>query len=73
MFTESTGTVFTKITESAALRRETETCANRLPENCASGFLLDWLAGADACPRSIPVRIEGFSFKFENLGVASPQ
>ena len=74
MFTESAGTVFTKITEPAALAlRETETWVEQAAENCESSFLLDWLAGADASLRSIPRSTQGFSFKFEDLGVVSPR
>ena len=61
----------TKITESAApavSRGETETWADRVPENCESSFLLDWLAGGEACQRNI----QGFSFKFENLSPLFP-
>jgi hypothetical protein len=34
-------------------------------ESSSSGFLLDWLAGGEACARDI----QGFSVRFENLVV----
>lgn len=72
MKTESTAKVLTKIIGSSArplTRGEEEIREERAPERCESGFLLDWLAGADACRRNI----EGFSFNFENRGVVSAQ
>jgi hypothetical protein len=64
VLTESAGNVFTKITGSSAApaltRGDAEVRTERIQEYCASSFLLDWLAGADACRRNI----QGFSFKF---------
>lgn len=44
---------------------EAKTQTDRVPESCESSFLLDWLAGGEACQRNI----QGFSFKFETLNV----
>jgi hypothetical protein len=44
---------------------ELPTTEARLQECSGSGFLLDWLAGGEACKRDI----QGFSVGFENLVV----
>jgi hypothetical protein len=56
----------TKIAEAtrrATNHAEVDTGMLRVPESYESGFLLDWLAGGEACQRNI----QGFSFKFDTL------
>ena len=46
-------------------RAEFQVVDERIGECCRSGFLLDWLAGGEACKRDI----QGFSVRVENLVV----
>jgi hypothetical protein len=51
---------------SAPLSRiEVDRKTERILKSSEASFLLDWLAGGEACRRNI----EGFCFKFESLNV----
>jgi hypothetical protein len=48
-------------TRAGVTQDEVDAQTKRVPEACESGFLLDWLAGGEACQRNT----QGFSSKFD--------
>jgi hypothetical protein len=68
LIVDRTGNAPTKFSRSApdvVSRVAAVTRTERVPESCESSFLLDWLAGGEACQRNI----QGFAFKFETLNL----
>ncbi len=66
LIADRTGNVaatFSRLAPAAVSRVAAVTRTERVPESCESSFLLDWLAGGEACQRNI----QGFSFRFEAL------
>jgi hypothetical protein len=65
---ERAGSVLTRLGESfqsAESHQQTGEPVERVAQFIESSFLLDWLAGGDACQRNI----RGFSLKIETLTV----